>query len=333
MNLDLRTVDAPTNTSGMDTSSTEAFTRNGSSGRWTITRGRIVAVTLAGLYFAGRGKVVVITCRDPILIRIVLLESSPTIKGVKLPFPKRGLELLSNCVGEEITWEAQNLRPYASMISDGDRGIGGSPIPVVEDSKPIDQFLTLKERMEVALLVSDDAGMRCVGIRVIDECSPRGVWCRFLVPHSFFVVVTLTKVSTECQGDAAYCEEESMTTLGVAINHRVLWSAYKVRPTEPLCPSVVAVVKEERIGGSSIHLHPDMEDQSSSDSDTNATAPDDGHGRHSGGPPDMVNQRDGESSNANPDRPLWRGRICDLLNDDLSFFGKAKILVCLLDEL
>ena len=109
MNLDLRTVDAPTNTSGMDTSSTEAFTRNGSSGRWTITRGRIVAVTLAGLYFAGRGRVVAVTCRDPILVRIVLLESSPMIEGVKLPFPERGLELLSNCVGEEITWEAQNL--------------------------------------------------------------------------------------------------------------------------------------------------------------------------------------------------------------------------------
>ena len=36
----------------MDTSSIQAFSKNGSSGRWTITRGRIVAVTLAGLYFA-----------------------------------------------------------------------------------------------------------------------------------------------------------------------------------------------------------------------------------------------------------------------------------------
>ena len=243
MNLDLRTVDAPTNTSGMDTSSAEAFIRNGPSGRWMITRGRIVAVTLAGLYFAGRGRVVAVTCRDPILVRIVLLESSPTIEGVKLPFLERGLELLSDCIGEDITWEAQNLRPYASMISDSDCGIGGPPIPVVEDSKPIDQFLTLKERMEVSLLMSDDGGMRCAGIGVIDECSPRGVWCGFLVPYNFFVVVTLTKVSIECQGDATYCEEESMTTLGAAINHRVLWSAYKVRPTEPLCPSVIAVVK------------------------------------------------------------------------------------------
>ena len=182
----------------MDNSSVEAFTRNGPSGRWTITRGRIVAVTLAGLYYAGRGRVIAVTCRDPILVRIVLLESSPTIKGIKLPFPERGLELLSDYVGEELTWEAKYLRPYASMISDADCGIGGPPIPVLEDSKPIEEFLTLRERMEVALLVSDDAGMRCAGIGVIDECSPRGVWCGFLVPHSFFVVVIVTKVSTEC---------------------------------------------------------------------------------------------------------------------------------------
>ena len=297
-------MDAPTNRSGMDTSLVEAFTTNGPSGRWTITRGRIVAVTLKGLYFAGRGRVVAVTCRDPILVRIVLLESSPTIEGIKLPFPERELELLSDCFGEELTWEAKYLRPYASMISDGDCGIGGPPIRVVEDSKPIDQFLTLKERMEVALLVSDDAGMRCAGIGVIDECSPREVWCRFLVLHSFFVVVTLIKVSTECQCQATYCEEESMTTLGVAINHRVLWSAYKVRPTEPLCPSGDAAMKEERIGGPPIHLHPDMEDQSSSDSNINATTLDDGHGGQSGEARDMVDQIDVESANANPDRPL-----------------------------
>ena len=68
-----------------------------------IIRGRIVVVTLAGLYFAGRGRVVAVTCRDPILIHIVLLESSLTIEGIKLPFPERGLELLSDCVGEELT--------------------------------------------------------------------------------------------------------------------------------------------------------------------------------------------------------------------------------------
>ena len=136
--LDLNIMDALTNRSGMDTSSVEAFTRNGLSGRWTITCRRIVAVTLAGLYFAGRGRVVAVTCNDPILICIVLLKSSPTIEGIKLPFLERGLELLSDCVGEELTWEAKHLRPYASMISDADCGISGRPIPVLKDSKPIE---------------------------------------------------------------------------------------------------------------------------------------------------------------------------------------------------
>ena len=132
-------------------------------------------MTLAGLYFAGRGRVVAVTCRDPILVRIVLLESSPVIEGIKMPFPKRRLELLRDCVGQELTWKAQYLRPYASMISNHDCGIGGPPIPMLDDEKSIEQFLTLKERMEVVLLVSHDAGSRCAGLGVIDECSPRGV--------------------------------------------------------------------------------------------------------------------------------------------------------------
>ena len=53
---------------GMDTSSIQAFSKNGPSGRWTIICGRIVAVTLVGLYFAGQGRVVAVTCRDPILV-------------------------------------------------------------------------------------------------------------------------------------------------------------------------------------------------------------------------------------------------------------------------
>ena len=76
--------------------------------------------------------------------------------------------------------------------------------------------------MEVVLLVSDDAGSRCAGLGIIDKCSPRGVWCGFSVPHSFFVVVNISKVNSECNHHTAYCEEESITTLGAVINRRVL---------------------------------------------------------------------------------------------------------------
>ena len=95
--------DATPISKGMDTLSIQAFSKNGPSGRWTITHERIVAVTLVGLYFAGRGRVVAVTCMDLIHVRIVLLESSPSIEGIKLPFPERGLELLSDYIGEELT--------------------------------------------------------------------------------------------------------------------------------------------------------------------------------------------------------------------------------------
>ena len=86
----------------MDTSTIEAFSKNKNSASWMITRGREVALTLAGLYYVGQGRVVRVTCQDPILVRIVLLDTSPAIQGIRLPFPERGLELLCNCVGQEL---------------------------------------------------------------------------------------------------------------------------------------------------------------------------------------------------------------------------------------
>ena len=45
-----------------------------------------------------------------------------------------------------------------------------------------------------------------------------------------------------------------------------------------------------------------------------------------------MDKGDIESASIYPDQPLWRGKICDLLNDDLTVPGKAKIVVCLPDE-
>ena len=204
---------------------------------------------------------------------------------------------------------------------------------MLDDKKPIEQFLTLKEQIEVALLVSDDVGSRCAGLGVIDECSPRSVWCGFCVPHSFFVVVNITEVNSKDNHQSAYCEEESITTLGATINCRVLWSGYKVRPTEPLSPPLGANVKEEGIGGPPIRFQLDKVKNEFSGFDIKATdgkeAEVDDYGI---GAQEKVDKGDTKSASAYPDRPLWRGRICDLLNDDLSVLGKAKILVCLSNE-
>ena len=72
----------------MDTSAIEAFSKNGNSGSWMITRGREVALTLAGPYYVGRRRVIRVTRRDPILVRIVLLDTSPAIEDTRLPFQR-----------------------------------------------------------------------------------------------------------------------------------------------------------------------------------------------------------------------------------------------------
>ena len=197
------------------------------------------------------------------------------------------------------------MRPYASMISNQDCGIDGPPIPVLDDEKPIEEFITLKEWMEVALLVSDDVGCQCAGLGIIDECSPRGVWCGFRVPHSFFIVVKISMVNSDCNHHNAYYEEESITTLGAAINRRVLWSGYKVRPTEPLGPPLGSDVKDEGIGGLPIPIQPRKGKNKSGGSDMKAN---DGKESeidgHTIGSEEKVENAETDSPSTNPDRPL-----------------------------
>ena len=167
--------------------------------------------------------------------------------------------MLSDCVGEELIWEAQYLRLYFATMSDNDGDVSGPPIPVLADEKSIDDFLTLKQGMKVALLVCDNKGSWCAGLGVINEYSLRGVCCRFLVPHNFFVIVTVTTVNTEYKEQIVYCKESTLDTLGATTNHRILWSGYKVRPMEPLIPSTDNIVKNKDIGGPLIPLQPKVE--------------------------------------------------------------------------
>ena len=106
-----------------------------------------------------------------------------------------------------------------------------------------------------------------------------------------------------------------------------------MRPTEPLDPLLRADVKDEGIGGPPIRFQPDKVKNDFSGSDIKATidkeAEVDDHGV---GAKEKVDKGDTESASAYLDRPLWRGRMCDLLNDNLSVLGKAKIVVCLPNE-
>ena len=91
-------------------------------------------------------------------------------------------------------------------------------------------------------------------------------------------------------------------------------------------------MKEEGIGGQPIRFQPEKVENDFSGSDIKATDYEDEVDGHSIGAKEKVDKRDTKSTSAYPDQPLWRGRICDLLNDDLSILGKAKIVVCLPDE-
>ena len=104
---------------------------------------------------------------------------------------------------------------------------------------------------------------------------------------------------------------------------------------KPLIPSLHDIVKNEGIGGPSIPLQPKVEDIDPTGLDGNSSESEDDHQDQAEGGGRGLEESDKESpdeGNGNPDRPHWRGKNCDLLNDDMSFFGRAKIIVCLPDE-
>ena len=154
-------------------------------------------------------------------------------------------------------------------------------------------------------------------------------------PIGFFVIVIVTTVNTEYRQQIVYCEESTIDSLGTTTNYRILWSGYKVRPKEPLFPSLNNIVKNEDIDGPPIPLQPKVEDIDSTGSEGNLSELKDELCNRVDGARKGVDEVDKEIPNANnpnPNQPHWRGRNYDLLNDDLSFFGKAKIVVCLPDE-
>ena len=81
----------------------------------------------------------------------------------------------------------------------------------------------------------------------------------------------MTTINTEYREQIAYCDESTVDKLGAAINHRILWSGYKVRPIEPLIPSLRNIVKNEAIGGLPTPLQPKPKDNDSTRSDGNSS--------------------------------------------------------------
>jgi hypothetical protein len=167
---------------------------NGSSGSWTICQGIEVAITFLGEYYAGRGVVIRVTSTDPLLVLVSVIEVSDAIE-IPIPFPVHDVRHISQCEGKDIIWEARYLVPFAE-VDDAD-GIGCRPTPCTQGHRPHRQYLDLAVGMEVALLVCNTHEDECVGLGIILECSPQGMWEGFRVPHSDYVVVRLTAVFPE----------------------------------------------------------------------------------------------------------------------------------------
>jgi hypothetical protein len=176
------------------------------------------------------------------------------------------------------------------------------------------------------------------------ECSPQGMWEGFRVPHSYYVVIRLTAVFPEFSHHASFCEILGLRTLTESVGYRILWSGYRVRPAKGSTPYVF----------SSQGSAPPVGDAPASDA-KNSTSPEFSVGRQptrpgeedigvpSSGPSHQGNRGEGHSgvgvhedgfagALSYPDRPLWRGKYCLLLNDDFSMHGRAFIQVYFPDE-
>ncbi|KAG0594344.1 hypothetical protein M758_UG068900 [Ceratodon purpureus] len=209
--------------------------------------------------------------------------------------------------------------------------VGCPPTDVVEDVKPVQEFLDFSEQMEVALLKESRSSKRCVATRVILECSSRGTWEGFVIPHSSFLILP------------------DVLTIEYAVGRLVLWSGYKVCPlvngafagtcsvsSKPMEPHSVnnneeidesnSAPSEQDLGTRSpinISSDDDVSEQGESDVDTDD---------HSGGPESETSGTSSTPDASYLDCHLKRNQYVELLNDDLSVRGRAMIQVCLPDE-
>ena len=332
----------------MEVEPIQTFLRNGRSGRWKVKKGVVVALTHSGLYYAGRAVIQRVVEFDPIVVVVKVIEVSDSME-MNIPFPDEGVKSLSNCLGQMILWEAADLRPFGEVEDDDINAVGCPPTDVEEDVKPVQEFLDLAEQMEVALLEESGGSKRCVAAGVIMECSPKGTWEGFLIPHSFFLIVRVSSVNPEFSETPAFCELPDVLTIGCAVGRLVLWSGYKVCPlvngalagTCPVgCPPTEPHLgnKDEEIDESnSAPSEQDLGTRSpmniSSDNDVSKQGESDVEtDDHCWGPDSGTSGIPSTPDASYPDRHLWRNRYVELLNDDLSVRGRAMIQVCLPDE-
>ena len=97
--------------------------KNGNSGRLTLRKGEVVALTLEGFYYAGRAVVERVVSRDPYLVRVLVLDV-PNNLDMPIPFPEGDMIFLRHCPGKSIIWEAASVYPYSKADASSSVGVG-----------------------------------------------------------------------------------------------------------------------------------------------------------------------------------------------------------------
>lgn len=322
--------------------------------QWTVAPGTHVAITWAGLYYAGRGVISKILCRDPFLVEVKVIDVCYALDQM-ICFPVGDMRTTAQCAGRDVIWEAEYLRPYGVLSEEHSDVLGGPPTPVPVDNRPVPKSLTLARGMVVALLDGGAPSTRCVGIGVIEECSPKGVWHDFVVPHNFFVIVRLQIANWEFRMHVAHCESPDVQTLECAVNRKILWSGYKVRPLEgdpetALSSQGSTESRRQELGSTrssqnvrtaaAVGGPPSLNSTAAPprrtvESDTIGGGIEGCRGTttsHGNGSTPAPSGERSDVAAEYPRRPLWRGRHCELLNEDLSVFGRARIQVCMPEE-
>jgi hypothetical protein len=154
----------------------------------------------------------------------------------------------------------------------------------------------------------------------------------------------LTAIFPEFRHHASYYKIPDLKTLGEFVGYRILWSGYQVQPDGCSTPYVQSLQGSAPSVGNTLA------------STANAsTSPESNVGRQPAGPAvekiviptsrssHKGNKKAGRSGASvhedgstgalpYPERPLWRGKYCLLLNEDFSVHGRALIQVCLHEE-
>jgi hypothetical protein len=156
--------------------------------------------------------------------------------------------------------------------------------------------------------------------------------------------VRLTIVYPKYSHYTSYCKIPDLRTLGDSVGYRILWNGYQVRPADCSTPYVLS----SQGSAPSVGKAPTFDTNTSTSPKSSVnwqptrlgiedirvphSRPSQQGNRDAGCSGTGIYEDESAGALPYPDRPLWRGKYCLLLNEDFSMHGRAFIQVCLPNE-